>query len=502
MEQAELAALNRRAEIELSKIPGVLGVGYGLREKDGKTTDQPSLQVYVIEKKPLSEIPPGEVLPREFEGVPVDVLVAPTLIRTTCEDTEQHSQLIGGITITNFKRDSNDRSESGTLGFFATLNGVSGPQNVVLVSNNHVLTANGASVGDTISHPKWKDVNGTPNIVLDTGPIGKIHDAGLFGHVKYKYDGPSETEQDYFVDCATAKLDICISSWCKTNCGVSYKNAFRKRPGDPDSKLEGVARLVHADIGTSAADVYKVGSRTGRTNGKVTGVNVTSAVGEKNLIRIEVVGVDCDSIAQFNAHGDSGSAIVNMQNKLVGLLFSVDATDIRKAFACHIHPVLDRLNINPISTVNPPAPPAGEARSDVQGFFDGVNETVALRERFLATPIGAEIYREALARREEIVGLVNHRRPVTVAWHRAQGPAFLAHAIENARNPAHGVPREIEGVDRETLARRIAAALAEQGSPELRLAMEQWLPFVLEHAEGFDNLHELVAGLEKEPVDA
>jgi hypothetical protein len=146
--------------------------------------------------------------------------------------------------------------------------------------------------------------------------------------------------------------------------------------------------------------------------------------------------------------------------------------------------------------------PAGQARSDVQGFFDGVNETIPLRERFLATPIGAEIYREALARREEIVGLVNHRRPVTVAWHRAKGPAFLAHGAENARNPAHRVPREIEGVDRETLARRIAAALADHGSRELELAMERWLPFVLEHIEEFDSLHDFVASLEKEPVDA
>ena len=37
MDQKELAALHAEAEIELKKIPGVIGVGYGLKEVGGKT---------------------------------------------------------------------------------------------------------------------------------------------------------------------------------------------------------------------------------------------------------------------------------------------------------------------------------------------------------------------------------------------------------------------------------------------------------------------------------
>ena len=40
MTQQELAALHAEAEEELKKLPGVVGVGYGLKEVGGKVTDQ------------------------------------------------------------------------------------------------------------------------------------------------------------------------------------------------------------------------------------------------------------------------------------------------------------------------------------------------------------------------------------------------------------------------------------------------------------------------------
>ncbi len=50
MDQKELAALHAEAEAELKKIPGVIGVGYGLKEINGKTTDQIAFRVYVRKK--------------------------------------------------------------------------------------------------------------------------------------------------------------------------------------------------------------------------------------------------------------------------------------------------------------------------------------------------------------------------------------------------------------------------------------------------------------------
>lgn len=141
MDQQRLAELHERAEAELTRIPGVVGVGFGLKEVGGRTTEQRALRVYVRDKRPLADIPADEVLPTEFEGFPVDVLVVREIERLHCEDLQQHDPLIGGITITGFMSNGSGGFYAGTLGFFATLNGVPGPKNVVLVSNSHVLKA-------------------------------------------------------------------------------------------------------------------------------------------------------------------------------------------------------------------------------------------------------------------------------------------------------------------------------------------------------------------------
>lgn len=499
MEQAELAAIHARAEAELTRIPGVLGVGFGRKEVDGKVTDQVSLRVYVAEKKSPAELAPEEMVPDSFEGIPTDVLVVREIKRVPCEDQDTHSPLIGGISITDF-HGSGGSSGRGTLGFFATLNGVAGPENVVLITNHHVLAS--AAVGDTVYHPQWMTPSGggPRAMVTNTGPIAKVH--ALPAEADHNFTYPGEAAADYFVDCASAKLDICISSWCNTNCGVSYKNEIRDLNIGGNSRIESVARVAQSDLNAPGDYVvYKVGARTSKTTGHV--IDIAAVIsGGNRLIEIDAAAPDCDGIDRFAAEGDSGSAVINAQNQLVGLLFAVSASDASRAFACHIHPVMDRLAITPISAANPPVGPAGQARADVRGFIDGLNETIPLRERFLATPQGTEVYAAVLAHRAEVVALVNHRRPVTVAWHRAQGPAFLAHGVENARNPGHRVPREIDSVDRETLARRMAEILTLHGSAELKDAMAQWLPVVLAHIDDFDSLHDLVGRFEPESADA
>ena len=58
----------------LMALPRVVGTAVGLRKRQGQYTDQVALVVMVERKLPLSEIAPGEAVPAELEGVPVDVL--------------------------------------------------------------------------------------------------------------------------------------------------------------------------------------------------------------------------------------------------------------------------------------------------------------------------------------------------------------------------------------------------------------------------------------------
>lgn len=497
MDQEELAAVHARAEAELTRIPGVVGVGFGRKETGGRVTDQVSLRVYVAEKKAAAELSPAETIPAEFEGIPTDVLVVRDAELVACEDQATHSPLIGGISITDFADDGSGNSGLGTLGFFATLNGTAGPDNVVLVTNQHVLA--GSTAGGTVSHPQWADQAGTRGMVRGTGAIGKVHSLPAAGDHSFSY--PGEAAADHYVDAASAKLDICVSSWCGTNCGVSYKNEIRGLDIGGNDRIEGVARVAQSDLDAGDYVVYKGGRRTGRTKGNV--IDVAAVVrGGHRVIEIDAAEPDCDGIDRFAAKGDSGSAVINAQNQLVGLLFAISADDASRGLACHIHPVMDRLGITPISAANPPVAPAGKLAA--AGEAAGADQTIPLRDRFTSTAAGAELYGEFLARRAEVVALVNHHRRVTIAWHRSKGPAFLASAVENARDPAHPVPREIDGVDRETLIRRMAAVLAEHGSDELRTSVDRWLPRLVAQLENFDSLHDVVDRLVRqhpEPIN-
>ena len=497
--QQELEKLQREAEVELKKYPGVVSVVWGLKRAAGKTTDQLVLRVYVVEKKDKKKLKSTEIIPADFKNIPTDVNEVPEFQRLHCEDMRHHSPLIGGISITNFKPDPSDNFGAGTLGFFATIDGVSGLENVALVSNNHVLMANGAQIGDTIYQPKFIEVDGQVTFVLDPDqrrPIGKIHNAGQEGNHPYTYQGGAEAQ--YFVDCAAAKLDISISSWCNTNCGVSFKNEIRDLNIDGNSAIADVARVQASDLQAGDYVVYKVGRKTSRTVGKVTSANLPLIGGGQNAIEIEATQPDCDGVLRFVEQSDSGSALINAQNQLVGLIFAKSNSNPAIAYASHIHPVLDKLSVTPITAANPHS--AASTVSNLPGVItEGeFNHTPLLREKFLRTDKGRELYHHILAHRFEVVDLVNHHRPVTVAWHRNKGPAFLSHLINNARDPAHLVPYEIEGVDRGTLLRNMAQALSTHGSVELKAVLDRYHDEVLSYVDQFENLHELVEQLDLE----
>ena len=58
------------------KYEGVIGVGYGPKETHGEVhDDRPSLVVYVREKKNIKQLKKPQIIPKEFMGVPIDVVV-------------------------------------------------------------------------------------------------------------------------------------------------------------------------------------------------------------------------------------------------------------------------------------------------------------------------------------------------------------------------------------------------------------------------------------------
>jgi len=442
----------------------------------------------------VAELTLEEIIRPEFEGIPTDVVLVIEDIPLHCEDLIEHDPLVGGISVLNAY------DSLGTLGFFATINGDDGWDNVVLVSNYHVISAFSAKRGDRVFQPALKIKPDGDAMLADAekkNAIAKMHKVGMEGIHPYTFPGAGEVEFDAYLDCATARLDICVSSWCHTNCGVSYKSEI-DRLGLGSNKIADIGRVTQADIGTDKAIVYKTGRKTGRTKGRVVDP-LGSRIGPGKVIVIEPEEPDCDGKDRFADGGDSGSAIVTADRKLIGLLYARSAANPRQILASHIQPVLEYLEITAITEANPPVPPAGKTLLDRQGSFgDLLNDTADLRSRLLATEAGARIYANALEQRVEVIDLVNHCRPVTVAWHRGKGPAFLNRAINNLRSAEEAIPRHIDGVGRAQLLERMREVLHGHGSGALRAALDAHAGEIIALCETFDDLRELADQLECE----
>ncbi len=64
------------AKKKFMKIDGVIGVGYGPKEKDEQILEnEPCIIIYVEEKKAKSKVSSGEIIPAEFKGVSTDVVM-------------------------------------------------------------------------------------------------------------------------------------------------------------------------------------------------------------------------------------------------------------------------------------------------------------------------------------------------------------------------------------------------------------------------------------------
>lgn len=495
--QEELLVLRKEAEAELMKYPGVFGVGLGVKERGGDLTDEIAFRVYVDEKKAPGQLRPEEMIPREYKGIPTDVLLKRKTTQIDCEDHQQHSPLVGGITISTLKPDSVGNVSLGTLGFFATINGGAAPHNIALVTNRHVVSHNSEAIGDTVYQPAWvSQPGGTFAPLLGGGDaVGTILALPVKGDHPFTY--PGRALDNYYVDAASVKLDICISSWCHTNCGTSFANEVQSLALNGSNALVDVAEAQATDVG-----VVKVGRTTGRTVGRITDIVApvinADGVNVHNCIEIKVTQMstadNCGGTFRFTDEGDSGSALVNAQGKLIGLIFGGNPADSTLGYACHILPVLDALALAAITTANPVhGNPAASGMSAEIAMVDGrPNQTAALRARFLGSPEGQRISAVIERHRHEVIHLVNNNRRVAVIWRRNQGPAFLNRAINNIRDPEIEIPWEIEGVVRTALFQNMARVLTEHGSPELCNAIAEHREDLLLYCSAFNSLHHVV----------
>ena len=69
----KIQAVQKKHLKRLLAWPNVTAVDVNYRRVDGQETNQLCLVIWVRKKKPASEIPAQALLPKEIDGIPVDV---------------------------------------------------------------------------------------------------------------------------------------------------------------------------------------------------------------------------------------------------------------------------------------------------------------------------------------------------------------------------------------------------------------------------------------------
>jgi hypothetical protein len=99
-------AAKEAAREMLLAIPGVHAVGVGPKRVGGQATSEPAVVIFVVKKKPLSEIPAHERIPAEINGVKTDVLEGAMPVphldpidQSDVNDDSEYEPLQGGIQI-------------------------------------------------------------------------------------------------------------------------------------------------------------------------------------------------------------------------------------------------------------------------------------------------------------------------------------------------------------------------------------------------------------------
>lgn len=298
----------------------VVSVGVGYKVTNGEKTDELCVIVGVVKKVPLTDLNEYEVIPAALltnEGVATTDVVETGIIQARAL-TDRVRPVPGGYSIGHW------RITSGTLGVWVKR----GDQPLIL-SNNHVLAdSNNALIGSQILQPG----------VFDGGQRAVDLIARLDSFVKINFLGEKFE--------GSSKGNIYVRIW---RAIVKFFSGLFGRSPEPSKEIKQPRiNLVDAALALPASDtfvaptifedqqpvgirdvdlgtkVHKTGRTTGRTDGEVSQIDMTISVRYSENPRRTAIFEDQYEIApvSFSAGGDSGSAILDEDGYLVGLLFA------------------------------------------------------------------------------------------------------------------------------------------------------------------------------------
>lgn len=306
----EIKKIKSNNEKLLLSYPNVVGVGIGYKKVNGVPTSELSVVVSVNKKLNKLGLLDGDIIPSSIDGVSTDVLETGNFKINAL--TDKVRPLIPGYSIGHYQ------ITAGTLGCFVTKNG-----EPLILSNNHVLAnSNCAKKGDNILQPGPHDGGS------DEDSVGKLVD---FIPIRYvNSQCPTAKAVSLFVNSTVGVFNILAKVFNRSTrlSSVEAKNSVTNKVDCALSSVEcsfqtkiyecgkpsGVGEV---ELGTK---VKKSGRTTAYTESVIDQICVTVNVnyGEAGM----AVFSDQLMTKAMSRGGDSGSVVLDGDNKVVGLLFA------------------------------------------------------------------------------------------------------------------------------------------------------------------------------------
>jgi hypothetical protein len=288
--------VKRERENTLMRLSNVVATGVGFKVAGNVQTNEPAVVVSVVKKLPLIQLPESSRVPKTIGGVQTDVIETGRIFALQ-DPTQKMRPARPGISIGHYQ------ITAGTLGCLVQRDG-----QVYILSNNHVLAnSNAAQIGDAILQPGPHD-GGTSADQIGTleqfvpvsfgvslsGCLPLAFLLRLLGPSRPRVNEPGNN----IVDCAIAKpLSADLVNPDILNIGIP----------------------TGAGTATLGTQVQKSGRTTGLTTDQITQIDVTVSVVYGSNIAIFRNQLMAGAMSQG---GDSGSTVLDMSKRVVGLLFA------------------------------------------------------------------------------------------------------------------------------------------------------------------------------------
>lgn len=293
---------------QLLSRANVVATGIGYKVTAGQKSPTLSIICSVTEKPPASRLAERDKVPPSMDGIPTDIALTGPL-RAQATRTDRHRPAPGGVSVGH--RDIT----AGTLGCLVKKNGV-----IHILSNNHVLAnANKAEIGDPILQPGR----------ADNGSYPTDHIANLADFIPISISGIPG-------GCTIGRGVAAVFNGAANAIGVSTRLQAIHQPAADNLVDCAIARPLNdqdvsneiLEIGTIQGQVSgelgmaikKSGRTTGLTTGEIQQIDVTANIqfGPGQIATF----TDQLMAGAMSQGGDSGSAVLDNDNRLLGLLFA------------------------------------------------------------------------------------------------------------------------------------------------------------------------------------